>query len=391
MSFFFKSIVIRAINLFLSIIVLKIILNSIGVNFFGEYIAIITLAIIFLIPVQFGISKLLEKEKLNNNELNGLLSIIILLNIGALIIYNYGIFSYRLKASVLIFSTHSLFYVLTSYFKVYVNKKQGVLLENVIIPLTNLCLIIAYYDSLNVEKLALLKSISVLPIILICTFKNKFKKIICSKPSLRLNTRLLLTFSLIGGIQVFMNKLDILMVDFYLPSKEVSVLETSLRIANLSLIPLVALNTYLGIDISKNFIIGDFYKIKELYVKYTKKLIFLGAMSSLFLYVFKSEIIILMFNKDVINAVSIIPILLIGNLISLGVGPASNILKMIDSHNIVLYVSILTVILNIITNILLIPIYGVKGAAFATLIGFAFRSIMLKFFIERKLNDKINL
>ncbi|MBS3945447.1 MAG: polysaccharide biosynthesis C-terminal domain-containing protein, partial [Melioribacter sp.] len=87
--------------------------------------------------------------------------------------------------------------------------------------------------------------------------------------------------------------------------------------------------------------------------------------------VFSEEIILILGNKNYIAANTYIPFIVLAYVLSAMRNVASNGLLFAEKTFIVALITILAGLLNIILNILFIPVYGTIAAAYTTLISFA--------------------
>jgi O-antigen/teichoic acid export membrane protein len=81
---------------------------------------------------------------------------------------------------------------------------------------------------------------------------------------------------------------------------------------------------------------------------------------------FSSELIILLFGRQYETAGIALTILAFGNLVNSSTGYVNDILKSNGFTRTILYINVANLIANVILNILLIPRYGINGAAMAT-------------------------
>ena len=73
------------------------------------------------------------------------------------------------------------------------------------------------------------------------------------------------------------------------------------------------------------------------------------------------------FGKEFVAGTLAFLILSVGRLISSLSGPAGNILQMTGNQNIYAIILMIGAILNVVLNLILIPLYGINGAAIASM------------------------
>lgn len=103
---------------------------------------------------------------------------------------------------------------------------------------------------------------------------------------------------------------------------------------------------------------------------------------SVLLVLFGKIIISMLFTKDFLPAYVPLIILLIGNSIYAPVVSVGGALSGIGKLNLVFRISIISVFLNTVCNMLLIPVFGIIGAATATSLSLIFATIVELYFID---------
>ncbi len=104
-------------------------------------------------------------------------------------------------------------------------------------------------------------------------------------------------------------------------------------------------------------------EIKRIYIVLTKWLCFLTFPMFLFLFLFSTQVIKIIYGNEYILASNVLRILLIGAIITNFAGPNGSTLVSIGKPRFVMYSILVATVLNIILNIILIPKYGIIGAA----------------------------
>jgi len=97
----------------------------------------------------------------------------------------------------------------------------------------------------------------------------------------------------------------------------------------------------------------------------------------LLMLVFPKDIIKICFGKEYIAGATALVILIVGYFINVIVGPANQLLKSMNKTKFIFYLNLIVVCMNIVLNIILIPKYGVNGAAIATALSLAIRQIAI--------------
>ena len=137
---------------------------------------------------------------------------------------------------------------------------------------------------------------------------------------------------------------------------------------NILFLPLVFLTTDF-VHLATNYLDG--LLLKKYYISYLKIFIPLTLFISLFLWMSADFVIPFLFGENYIDAIEILNILIVGLLaLFLLRIPLGNILAAVGKSNWTAYNSFFMVLVNILLTIPLVKFYGIKGAAYATVIVF---------------------
>lgn len=190
------------------------------------------------------------------------------------------------------------------------------------------------------------------------------------------------------GIIIYM-RLDIIMIKFFMGSENVGIYSAALRISEgIYFIPMALLS-------SINPMLLNFYKDKIKYhLLYRNVLILFNFISLCFclFFSFTSDFFIqILYGTEFVDAGEILVIHIWTTIfVFLGI-PLSSYLIFDDNSKILFFKTLIGLIINIILNFVLIPLYGLTGAAYATLItqiiisfilNFAFKSCRAFFYIQ---------
>ena len=125
----------------------------------------------------------------------------------------------------------------------------------------------------------------------------------------------------------------------------------------------------------------------EIYHKKLKYLIELMLLLALFIivpiYFLSDEIILLLFGEEYYMSINVLKVhTWVGIFIFIGL-PARKVLIAEDLQTYISYIAILALSLNIVLNSIFIPMYGIDGAVYATLISYAFGSYFFYAFFKK--------
>jgi O-antigen/teichoic acid export membrane protein len=192
--------------------------------------------------------------------------------------------------------------------------------------------------------------------------------------------RNLLTFSwplAVGSIIfIFLSKLDVLMIGFFLNSEEVGLYRAIQPLSQSATIFIGSFN-FLFLPLATKFYqSGDFESLSRIYNSAVKWTVVL-TLPIVAVFIIKSrEIITVLYGEVYLSSAIPLVILTVGLFGRTIVGPNAELLKAINQPKVELYGAVVGLIINFSLNIFLIPIYGIGGAAVATVIGFAVYNII---------------
>ena len=200
-----------------------------------------------------------------------------------------------------------------------------------------------------------------------------------------------------GSITLFSNAVnlinyqaDVLLIGYFLSSRELGVYSVSVMFAKIIWI--------LPDSIQKiTFpLISEFYAKKmddpikivvDRCMKYSS--IFL-VLSSMFFVFFGKQIITLIFGAEFEQAYMPLNILLVGTVLFGITKSVGSIFASVGKPNLVYRIPLVSAIINVILNLILIPIYGINGAAIATTVSFLVSMVLMFYFMSSLLSINID-
>lgn len=169
----------------------------------------------------------------------------------------------------------------------------------------------------------------------------------------------------LGAINIIRSQTDVLMLGAIKGAEEVGIYTVVNRLAVLIVFVLVATNSALAPNIASLYAEQKIDKLQRIITKSSRAVFLTSLIFTIFLSIFGYSLL-LMFGLDFTQGKNALTILSIGQLVNAVTGPVGLILKMSGHEN---YTAISlggSAVLNVILNVLLIPQWGVNGAAIAT-------------------------
>jgi O-antigen/teichoic acid export membrane protein len=179
---------------------------------------------------------------------------------------------------------------------------------------------------------------------------------------------------LAASIMFLMSYIDSFMISYYLDEYQVGIYNACISLSlMLTFIPM-AIGGYISPKISKAYSDNKREEIKDIF-KHSIKIIFIVTLP-LFLVMFLfADFFLNLFGEAFTVATTTLLITNIAFLSEALTGPVGFILNMTDKQHIFMKILLVSLVINILFNALLIPIYGINGAGIAILLSMFFWTI----------------
>jgi O-antigen/teichoic acid export membrane protein len=194
-----------------------------------------------------------------------------------------------------------------------------------------------------------------------------------------------LPFTLIGGAGVINNHADMVMLGWFVDPESVGAYQVAVQGGMTILFFLHAANSVVGPYFARLYGQDKKFYLERLYRKagnYT-----LAATLPLFLvfFLYGNHIIGYIFGEDFIEGYYSLVILSAGQFFLVMAGSAGTLLQMCNKEVLAAKALYVSAVLNILFNLMLIPIFGIEGAALANMASNAFISIFLISLLQKSL------
>lgn len=170
-----------------------------------------------------------------------------------------------------------------------------------------------------------------------------------------------------GFIAMLINRMDIAMIGYFLPSTDVGIYRAISRVATYIVFLNSNINVILGPEISRLASENKKEDISKIYQNITRWVTIFGALVFALIILDPAHIAGL-FGKEFLAGQSVLVMISIGKFVGLIVGPVALLNTMMNHPKSNLISNVFVLFINFILNIWLIPLYGIMGAAIATAI-----------------------
>jgi O-antigen/teichoic acid export membrane protein len=192
---------------------------------------------------------------------------------------------------------------------------------------------------------------------------------------------------LLATILVFMNEwVDKMMLNSYIPDATLAMYTVAYKLSLFVSMPLMAFNTLLASSVANSF--GAAGNADHLRKQIKPILVYSLAIASLLymLYILLGGYVLDLFGEGFSAVHVVLLILAFGNLVNVAAGPVGVVMKMTNLQNTYVKVVGFSVVLNIVLNLLLIPQFGIIGAAISSAVGLISVNLIAMRIIKRKLH-----
>jgi O-antigen/teichoic acid export membrane protein len=170
-------------------------------------------------------------------------------------------------------------------------------------------------------------------------------------------------------------------------SSDVGIFNAASRASLLISFILIAATPAIAPKLAELYRIGDLSSLKNV-VKKTADITTILAIPVVIFFIFQSSLIMSLFGTEYMSGKSVLIILSLGQFINVATGSVSFLLIMSGKEFLVRDSMILGGIINIVCNLVLVPNFGIIGAALATSISFAIQNLYAVFLVWKHLKIK---
>jgi len=192
-------------------------------------------------------------------------------------------------------------------------------------------------------------------------------------------------FFAISGSQVLLAQVDILIIGIFMDTTHVGLYAAASRIATFVTFGITSINSVLAPTISMMFARGERAELQAV-VTFASRIVLVYTIPVVLLFLVGGRWLLGWFGQEFVAAYPILVILTLGQVVIALCGSVGFLLTMTGHQNDAFKVIISSGMLALILNLLLIPFFGLFGAAVGTMLATAVRSLTLSVLVRRRLN-----
>ncbi len=248
--------------------------------------------------------------------------------------------------------------------------RLAVILERVVIPIATISGLLLIFLVRPNEPLAAVAGVTfsywLVGLVSLAILVKKIRTI-AAPPAYQMGAwmKFALPMSLEGGLLFLVFWTDQLMIGWLLDASHVGVYTSAIRVAGLVVLPLVAINTIFAPTAASLHARGDRTTLQALYARLTWSTAMVGGCIALSLLV-GGRWVLGIFGSPFVAGHLALMILVVGQAVNSATGSSGTILAMTGNPKWRLANATIAAGLNVVLNLLLVPRWGIAGAATAT-------------------------
>ncbi len=200
-----------------------------------------------------------------------------------------------------------------------------------------------------------------------------------------------LPFVLLTGVGYINGSIDVFMLGFFQPAEHIGQYHMALKASMLIMGATQISNTVLIPQFARLYVQRDTRTLQRL-VTTSTRLVFLWAFGvAMVILLFGEELLVWLVGEQFAGAYPPMVILAVGRLVAVATGPVMVMASMTHHEKDGARAMWLSGVLNILLNALLIPDYGITGAATATMTSLVLRNVYVSYLLTRRIKIRCGI
>ncbi len=191
-------------------------------------------------------------------------------------------------------------------------------------------------------------------------------------------------FAITSLLYIINTRIDIVFLGlFQMPEEQIAFYNAALKISDIGLIPFAVLYTVTAPMYSKLYAADKKSELQLFFTK-TTRITFVIVSTLLIIIVWTGPSLLSLFGDSFKEGYQVLIILSFTKFVHVFVGPVNYLLMMVDLEKEATLALFISVILTIVLHCFWIPLYGITGAAYATMSGLVFFELIICYFSYRR-------
>jgi len=256
--------------------------------------------------------------------------------------------------------------------------------------IVSIFIISSFISSENVPIYAFLTSLCIVSMLTYITYKYRFSKAanfseyeIVEDLTIRNMLKVSIPLMFAQSVQFIMAWTDKLMIGNMMNVESVAIYEVAFRFSMGVSITLMAINSISSPKFAEKYANNDIGGMGKIAMQ-SAKLIFWTTIPLAIILLFFPKFFMGLYGKEFLIGFEALRWLIIGRVINAFSGSVGNLMQMSGQQKSFMNILIISSIINVMLNYILIPIYGINGAALASVSSLSFWNLTMVYVVKRK-------
>ena len=185
------------------------------------------------------------------------------------------------------------------------------------------------------------------------------------------------------SVQFIMAWTDKLMIGNMMDAESVAIYGIAFRFSMIVSITLMAINSIAAPKFAEKFALNDLQGMGKIALQ-SSKIIFWSTLPLATILLIFPKFFMGLYGVEFLVGFEVLRWLIIGRLINAFSGSVGNLMQMSGQQNIYMYILVIGATINVVLNLFFIPIYGINGAAFASVASLTFWNVSMVYMVKKK-------
>ena len=185
-----------------------------------------------------------------------------------------------------------------------------------------------------------------------------------------------------------LSSIDVFLIKYFEGNNYVAFYSVAVKVISTISVAINSISLSIATETAYNYANRNFENLKKIMKKSGQIIFYFSLFSSLFLFFFR-EPILCVFGKQYLASINVYTILLVGNFIMSISGNTYIYLLMTNKGMLMVKLLLLSVVINLSLNLILIPRFGIEGAAVASIVSIILWNFLGALYIYKI--DKVNI
>ena len=256
--------------------------------------------------------------------------------------------------------------------------------------IASLFAISAFITSKNVPIYAYLTSLCIVSLLAVITYKYWFSKKeklasyeVIENLTIRNMLKISIPLMLAQSVQFIMAWTDKLMIGNMMNAESVAVYGVAFRFSMGVSITLMAINSIASPKFAEKYVNNDILGMGKIAMQ-SAKLIFWTTIPLAAILLIFPKFFMGLYGVEFLIGFEVLRWLIIGRIVNAFSGSVGNLMQMSGQQKSYMNILIIGSVINVLLNYFLIPIYGIKGAAFASVSSLSFWNLSMVLAVKKK-------